>query len=99
MHFREVLMEVFPILAGFTCGLLVGATTGRWQLRQVAVVSVILGFAATVLTGEWHASWLFLLVDVSLVAGAAVFGCLAARTARARVSRRDWPRVWGGEGT
>jgi hypothetical protein len=86
-------MEAFPLLAGFTCGLLVGVTTGRWRMWQVAVVSVLLGFAATVLTGEWRTSWLFLLVDVPLVAGSALFGCLAARMVRARISGRGRPRM------
>jgi hypothetical protein len=86
-------MEAFPIVAGFSCGLLVGATTGQWRVWQVAVVSVLLGFAATVLTGEWRTSWLFLIVDVPLVTGGALFGCLAARVARARVSGRGHPRM------
>jgi hypothetical protein len=80
-------VEVFPVVAGLVCGGLVGVTAGRWRLWQVVVVAVGLGSAATVLTGEWRISWLFLLVDVPLVAVCAVAGCLAAKAARLGVPR------------
>ncbi len=80
-------MEAFPIIAGLACGILVGSTTGRWRAWQVTLVAVGLGLAATILTGEWRISWLFLLVDIPLVAVSALVGSLTARAAQTRRAR------------
>ena len=48
---------------------------------------VALGFLATVVTGEFTISWSYLLVDVPLVACAAMLGFLSAPHLRRTFSR------------
>ena len=71
--------EIFPIAAGLICGLLLGSVTARRPLALWLAVSVVLGFLATVLSGEWRISWAFLLIDIPLVAVSAVAGDLLSR--------------------
>ena len=44
-------------------------------------MAVVLGVLATVVTGEFKTSWAYLLVDIPLVAIAAIVGLLAGRRA------------------
>jgi hypothetical protein len=71
--------ELLPIAMGLFSGLLIGALTTRRGLITWLALSVILGAAATFITGEWRVSWAFLLIDIPLVACAAVAGHLMAR--------------------
>lgn len=72
--------EAFPIGAGVVLGILF-ATGFRWLrpwwLRSILVV--IAGSSATVLSGEYHANWAFVLVDIGEVALLAWIGFVAAR--------------------
>jgi hypothetical protein len=76
--------ELFPL----ACGLLVGSVlafrkpTGRWGLS--VLLSIVLGFAATVISGEFWLGWEFLLVDIPLVALTTV----AAYVALGSIARR-----------
>jgi hypothetical protein len=58
------------------CGLLLGVTLGRvrpaLRLPLGAVLAVGLGFLATVVTGEAAISWAFVLIDIPIVAMAAL---------------------------
>ena len=91
----EILFETFPfvfgILLGVACALL-GGLRRRWPLWLVG--SVALGLFATLASGEYRASWLYLLYDVALVAGV----CAATTTALARRGARAHPtdRMRGG---
>ena len=76
--------EMLPIALGLASGALMGTLTMRRGLAAWLVLSVLLGIAATVLTGEWHVSWAFLLIDIPLVACAALVGHLVARSAAGR---------------
>jgi len=71
--------EIFPLLAGLACGVLLGSLTARRRVFVGLVFSVVAGVLATVLSGEWQISWAFLLIDIPLVAAAAVVGDLVAR--------------------
>ena len=82
--------EIFPITAGLICGLLLGSTTARRPLALGLTVSVVLGFLATVLSGEWRISWAFLLIDIPLVAGCAAVAYLATRAAVLHRSTGEW---------
>ena len=65
--------EVFPVGCGVILGLVVGhLVSGRLRAWVLAVGSVVIGTAASWITGELAVSWLYILVDVAqvLVAGA-----------------------------
>lgn len=67
-------MEIFPIVAGLLCGLLLGTVTAhRRRPCAWAIGSVLIGVgvAATVLSGKWRTSWQYLLTDIPLAGGAA----------------------------
>jgi hypothetical protein len=74
--------EFFPI----SCGLLLGAVLGyvrpAMRLPVGGLLAILLGGLATVITGEFTTSWGYLLVDIPLVAVAAVLGLVAARRLR-----------------
>jgi hypothetical protein len=76
--------ELLPIALGLVSGLLIGALTTRRGVITWIGISVVFGVAATFLTGEWRVSWAFLLVDIPLVACAAVAGHLLSRHATER---------------
>jgi hypothetical protein len=76
--------EIVPIALGFASGVLIGGLTPRRRLAAWLAVSVLLGVAATVLTGEWRISWAFVLIDIPLVAAAALVGHLGARNLSGR---------------
>lgn len=76
--------EILPVTFGVIAGLVMGSVTVRRPLAVWIGLSVVLGVAATFLTGEWQASWAFVLVDVPLVALAAVAAHLGARRAGER---------------
>jgi len=78
------MQELVPLLSGFGVGLAVGAfglSLPRWA---GVLLVVILGVLATVLTGEFKVSWAFVLVDIPLVAVAALCGLAVARQAARR---------------
>jgi hypothetical protein len=83
--------ELFPL----GCGLLLGAGLG-W-LRPSAplpiglVLAVALGVTATVVTGEFEISWSYLLIDIPLVAVAAVVGLLTTRAVRQAITQLPGP--------
>ena len=79
--------EVFPILSGVVVGVLVGGTRPRLRLRTAAMLCVVLGFTATVISGEFRIGWEYLLVDIPLVAASAVVSFLLARTVATRARR------------
>ena len=70
------MQELFPL----ACGLLLGAALGfvrpTLRLPVGAAMAVVLGVLATVATGEFKTSWSFVLIDIPLVALAAVVGLL-----------------------
>ncbi len=76
------MQELFPL----ACGLLLGAALGfvrpTIRLPVGVCLAIVLGVLATVLTGEFKTSWGYVLVDIPLVAVAAILGLFAARHAR-----------------
>jgi len=72
--------ELFPIVAGLLCGLVLGSLTARWRVLVGLAFSVVAGVLATVMSGEWRISWAFLLIDIPLVAVSAVVGDLLSRS-------------------
>jgi hypothetical protein len=71
--------EIVPAVLGACSGLVVGRLTARYGWWPWPVVAVGLGFAATVLTGEWRFSWAYLLVDIPIVAVSSIGIFIATR--------------------
>ncbi len=80
--------ELFPIVAGLLCGLLLGTLTARRRVLVGLAFSVMAGALATVVSGEWRISWAFLLIDIPLVAVSAVVGDLLSRSVALRRANR-----------
>jgi len=80
--------ELFPIVAGLLCGLVLGRLTARRRVLVGLAFSVIAGALATVVSGEWRISWAFLLIDIPLVAVYAVVGDLLSRSVALRRPNR-----------
>lgn len=80
--------ELVPPVLGFLIGLLVWrSTAGRVRLALSAAGIVAAALAATVLSGEYVESWLYLLADLTTAAlgfGAAILAMrwMASRSAR-----------------
>jgi hypothetical protein len=77
--------ELVPLISGFAAGVALGALRPSLRLSVGACVAVVLGILATVVTGEFKTSWAFVLVDIPLVALAAVCGLAASRQGMRRV--------------
>lgn len=75
--------ELFPIVAGFLAGTLVAWLPALKRRRLTWLAGLVVGVAATVMSGEFRVSWAYLLADVPLVA---VSGVLGIRLARARTA-------------
>jgi hypothetical protein len=76
--------ELFPLASGLALGALLGYLRPSTRLPVGAAPAIVLGVLATVASGEFRVSWTYLLIDIPLVAGAAVLGLLIARRLAAR---------------
>jgi hypothetical protein len=74
--------ELFPIACGLGVGVLVGAIRPSLRLPVATVLAVVLGTAATIISGEYRIGWEFLLIDIPLVALCAAAAFAATRRAR-----------------
>lgn len=80
------MQELVPVMSGFAVGLVLGALRPSWPWWLGGLLAVALGVLATVVTGEFKTSWAFALIDIPLVAVAALSGLLVARQATRRVA-------------
>ena len=71
--------ELFPIVAGLLCGLVLGSLTAKRRIFVGVVFALVAGLLATIVSGEWRISWAFLLIDIPLVAISSVAGVLLSR--------------------
>jgi hypothetical protein len=79
--------EVFPMLAGVFVGLVCAAIPSATARKCVwAVLTVVFGAAATVLSGEYQESWGFVLLDMLWVGGISVAVWLGVNVYRRRLS-------------
>jgi FtsH-binding integral membrane protein len=76
--------ELFPMLAGLLAGAVLSGVAPRIRVWLGAGLAVVLGFCATVLSGEFRIGWEYLLVDIPLVAVSAVGGFVLVRWLRGR---------------
>jgi hypothetical protein len=83
---REAFMdELLPIAIGLALGVLFASGSSwlrPWWIRTPLVV--LAGVSTTVTSGEFHATWAFVLVDVGEVALLAWMGFASARAVRRR---------------
>jgi hypothetical protein len=82
------MIELFPMACGLAVGVVLALFVARLRLLVGVIVAVLLGVAATVLSGEYRISWDFLLIDVPLVGLSAAIALVAARTLWRSLSRR-----------
>lgn len=72
------------MVSGLVAGLVLGTVTARRRPWVWALLSVVLGLLATVLSGEFKTTWGFLLIDIPLVGAASAASFTVSRTARLR---------------
>ena len=77
--------ELFPVVSGVVLGIVVAGIRPSLRLWIGIPVSIVLGLAATVLSGEFEVGWEYLLVDIPLVAVSAGLSFTLARTAFLRM--------------
>ena len=78
--------EVFPVLSGIAVGLILGSIPSRLRLLALGVFSVAFGILASWISGELAMSWIYVLIDVAQVLGAA----LSTSVLMARRQHRVW---------
>ena len=77
--------ELFPVVSGAVLGILVAALRPSLRLWVGVLVSILLGVAATVVTGEFQIGWEYLLIDIPLVAVSTGLSFTVARMAFLRL--------------
>jgi hypothetical protein len=87
--------ELVPVVLGALLGALIWATTaGRTRFALSMCAVLVSGLAATVLSGEYHESWVYLLLDLGEATIGLAGGMLIARLIGGRVmARSDIVRV------
>jgi hypothetical protein len=85
---RDVLMnELFPLACGILVGSVLGVMRPAGRLWLAVLLSILLGFAATVLSGEFRIGWEYLLIDIPLVAVSTAVAYLALGAIVRRTNR------------
>lgn len=74
--------EFLPVVSGILLGSVLGFLRPGLRLRIGAVLAVLLGVLATVVSGEFEISWGFLLIDIPLVAVSAAVALFAVHRLR-----------------
>jgi hypothetical protein len=77
--------ELFPVVSGAVLGILVAALRPSLRLWVGVLVSILLGVAATVVSGEFQIGWEYLLIDIPLVAVSTGLSFTVARMAFLRL--------------
>ena len=76
--------ELVPVILGIILGAIIYASTTGWLRLILSLCAVaIAGLAATVLSGEYMESWIYLLLDL----GEAILGLVAGFVAMHWLSR------------
>ena len=77
--------ELFPVVSGVVLGIVVAGIRPSLHLWIGIPVSIVLGLAATVLSGEFEVGWEYLLIDIPLVGVSAGLSFTLARMAFLRM--------------
>jgi hypothetical protein len=83
------MQELIPLTAGLLLGAVLGYVRPGMRLAVGAILSVVLGVLATIITGEFRVSWEYILFDIPLVAISAALGFLVARRIRHPAGARE----------
>jgi hypothetical protein len=75
----EDMQELLPVALGLLLGATLGFVAPRARTLIGATLAVALGVLVTVITGEAQLSWGYVLVDIPLVAAAAVLSLMVVR--------------------
>jgi hypothetical protein len=81
------MQELFPVMSGLALGLLLGALRPSLRLATGSLLSCLLGFTATVVSGEFRIGWEYLLIDIPLVAVTATASFVLARAVSLQLRR------------
>jgi hypothetical protein len=86
--------ELVPVILGAVLGAVVWLTTsGRTRHVLSVLVVLVSGAAATIASGEYHESWIYLLLDFGEAAIGLVIGIVvAAKLLTPRLAARAAPR-------
>jgi hypothetical protein len=76
--------EFIPVLAGAFAGLLTSSLGARPRSILSWLVAALAGAALTLISGEYHAGWIYVALDAALAVG----GMLALQAARRATRRR-----------
>jgi hypothetical protein len=92
--------EIVPVALAFVLGVVIWRyTDGRLRLLLSCCAVALSGLTATTLSGEFHQSWVFLLLDLGEAAFGLAFGFAAAHRLlplrRRRSATRARPRHGG----
>ena len=77
--------ELFPVVSGVVLGIVVAGIRPSLRLWIGIPLSIALGLAATVVSGEFEFGWEYLLIDIPLVAVSAGLSFTLARMAFLRL--------------
>jgi hypothetical protein len=80
-----IVEEILPVASGLVLGSILGLIRPSVRVPVGLVLIIVLGVAATVMSGEYLISWAFLLIDIPLVAISALAGLYVTH-------RLVWPR-------
>lgn len=82
--------ELIPVVIGTVFGALIWSrTSGAIRPALLAATMLAIGAAATILSGEYAASWLYLLLDLAEAAAGLGFGVVILRWIREARIRRE----------
>lgn len=71
--------ELVPLILGAVFGAIIWRTTsGRLRFAVSVVAVIVSGVTATIASGEYHESWIYLLLDFGEAAFGLVIGYLVA---------------------
>jgi len=81
---EAVMEEVFPVLSGIVVGLVLGFIPQRIRMLALGALSVAFGTLASWISGELAVSWIYLLIDIAQVLGAALLTSVLVTRMRSR---------------
>jgi hypothetical protein len=86
---EEEMSELFPILSGLIVGALLGGIRPATRVPLAAILAIVIGTVATVVSGEYRIGWEYLLIDIPLVAVSSALGLVGARKIRWHAAPND----------
>lgn len=77
--------EFFPIASGLVIGALLNVIRPSMRLWVAVLLAIVIGFLATVVSGEYEVSWAFLFIDIPLVAISSAVSFIGMRYLRSNL--------------